>query len=79
LVVELAPIADTARREAERERVLTELRALGAVPQGRLEAGRPAILVEAPAAAIDRIRALPGVRSVGVVRDAERWPGLPDR
>lgn len=61
------------------ERLRGELRALGAVVRSRVDGAQPALLVDAPADAVGRIRALAGVRAVGAMPDAERWPGLPDR
>ena len=78
LIVHVDPAAVAVGTAAD-ERLRAELRALGAVVRGRVDGAQTALLVEAPAEAMARIRALPGVRAVGTMPDAERWPGLPDR
>ena len=78
LIVHVDPVV-VAAGSAACERLRAELRALGAVVRSRVDGAQPALLVEAPADAIGRIRALAGVRAVGAIPDAERWPGLPDR
>jgi hypothetical protein len=85
-----APAGSAADRSARGDRVaviaqqdalLARLRPLGAELKARLTAaGQNAIIVEVPAGAVERIRQLPGVRSVGAVRDAGRGPPpLPER
>jgi hypothetical protein len=73
-----------AEREALRSNILTQqtevmrgLHALGAQELARVQQVRNAVAVRLDAAQIAAASALPGVRSVRVVRDIERGPPIP--
>ena len=59
---------------AQQAQVMRGLQALGAQELARVQQVRNAVAVRLDAAQIDAARALPGVRSVRVVRDIERQP-----
>ena len=59
---------------AQQAQVVLGLQALGAQEQARVQQVRNAVAVRLDASQIDAARALPGVRSVRVVRNIERPP-----
>jgi hypothetical protein len=59
---------------AQQAQVMLGLQALGAQELARVQQVRNAVAVRLDAAQIDAARALPGVRSVRVVRDIKRRP-----
>ncbi len=64
---------DAARRRIteQQDEALSQLRALGAEEQARVNVLRNALAVRMPADRLDAARRVPGVRSVRVVRHAE--------
>ena len=70
-----------AEREALRSRILAQqdqvmgrLRQLGAQEQARIQQVRNALAVRLDGTRLDAARAIPGVRSVRIVRDIQRIP-----
>lgn len=73
VLVELEPGVDELRwRE-------TQLQPLGGEVRGRLRHVRDALIVQVPAASLEALRRLPGVRRVTIVRDASTGPPPPVR
>jgi hypothetical protein len=73
VLVELDPGVDEQRwRE-------TQLQPLGGEVRGRLRHVRDALIVQVPAASLEPLRRLPGVRRVTIVRDAHTGPPPPVR
>jgi hypothetical protein len=81
--LDLPPLAEVplAERAALRSRILAQqaqvmrgLQALGVQELARVQQVRNAVSVRLDATQIDAARALPGVRSVRLVRDIERRP-----
>ncbi|HEY6640808.1 hypothetical protein [Povalibacter sp.] len=65
----------TALRErivAEQNRVMDQVRALGAVESGRIQQVENAIAVRLPTASLDAVKKIDGVRSVRMVSDRNR-------
>lgn len=56
----------------QQDEVMAQLAQLGAVERARVQHVRNAIAVRIPATALDRVRAIPGVRDVRIVRHLQR-------
>ena len=59
---------------AQQDRVMGRLRQLGAQEQARIQQVRNALAVRLDGTQLDAARAIPGVRSVRIVRDIQRTP-----
>lgn len=57
---------------AQQDEVMAQLARLGAVERARVQHARNALAVRIPATALDRARAIPGVRGVQLVRHLQR-------
>ena len=59
---------------AQQDQVMGRLRQLGAQEQARIQQVRNALAVRLDGTQLDAARAIPGVRSVRIVRDIQRTP-----
>lgn len=59
---------------AQQDQVMDRLRQLGAQEQARIQQVRNALAVRLDGTQLDAARAIPGVRSVRIVRDIQRTP-----